>query len=61
MSGGERAEVLGLIAERAGDITESALAAVALPMEDTGSLAVEIAVGWMPRRTEGSSCPWTGA
>jgi signal transduction histidine kinase len=45
MSGGTPAEVLGLIAERAGEITQSALAAVALPMEDTGSLAVEIAVG----------------
>jgi signal transduction histidine kinase len=45
MSGGERAEVLSLIAERAGEITGSALAAVALPMEDTGALAVEIAVG----------------
>ncbi|MFJ1967318.1 GAF domain-containing protein [Streptomyces sp. NPDC087903] len=45
MSGGERAEVLTLIAERAGEITGSALAAVALPMADTGSLAVEIAVG----------------
>ncbi|MER5599724.1 GAF domain-containing sensor histidine kinase [Streptomyces sp. NPDC002265] len=45
MSGGDRAEVLALIAERAGEITGSALAAVALPMEGTGSLAVEIAVG----------------
>lgn len=45
MAGGERAEVLVLIAERAGEITGSALAAVALPMEDTGTLAVEIAVG----------------
>ncbi|WP_405875937.1 GAF domain-containing protein [Streptomyces sp. NBC_00005] len=45
MSGSARTEVLGLIAERAGEITGSALAAVALPMEDTGSLAVEIAVG----------------
>ncbi|WP_406164652.1 GAF domain-containing protein [Streptomyces sp. NBC_00996] len=45
MSGSARADVLGLIAERAGEITGSALAAVALPMEDTGSLAVEIAVG----------------
>ncbi|MFI5820160.1 GAF domain-containing protein [Streptomyces rishiriensis] len=45
MSGGDRTEVLGLIAERAGEITQSALAAVALPMEDTGALAVEIAVG----------------
>ncbi|MCX5062736.1 GAF domain-containing sensor histidine kinase [Streptomyces sp. NBC_00201] len=45
MSGRSRTEVLGLIAERAGEITGSALAAVALPMEDTGTLAVEIAVG----------------
>ncbi|MFF4505038.1 GAF domain-containing protein [Streptomyces sp. NPDC001401] len=45
MSGRPRSEILGLIAERAGDITGSALAAVALPMEDTGTLAVEIAVG----------------
>ncbi|MEV2216130.1 GAF domain-containing protein [Streptomyces sp. NPDC050997] len=45
MSGRARTEVLGLIAERAGEITGSALAAVALPMEDTGALAVEIAVG----------------
>jgi len=45
MSGDSRTQILGLIAERAGEITGSALAAVALPMEDTGSLAVEIAVG----------------
>ncbi|WP_406375527.1 GAF domain-containing sensor histidine kinase [Streptomyces sp. NBC_00647] len=45
MSGGEGTEVLALIAERAGEITGSALAAVALPMQDTRSLAVEIAVG----------------
>ncbi|MGW6921091.1 GAF domain-containing protein [Streptomyces sp. NPDC054950] len=45
MAGGGRTEVLRLIAERAGEITEAALAAVALPMDDTGSLAVEIAVG----------------
>jgi signal transduction histidine kinase len=45
MSGGGRTDVLGLIAERAGEITGSALAAVALPMEDTGLLTVEIAVG----------------
>ncbi|MGW1747566.1 sensor histidine kinase [Streptomyces sp. NPDC002092] len=45
MSGRARSDVLRLIAERAGEITGSALAAVALPMEDTTSLAVEIAVG----------------
>ncbi|MEV7983588.1 GAF domain-containing protein, partial [Streptomyces sp. NPDC086519] len=45
MSGTASGEALGLIAERAREITGSALAAVATPMEDTGSLAVEIAVG----------------
>jgi signal transduction histidine kinase len=45
MSGAGRAEALSAIAERAGEITGSALAAVGLPMEDTETLAVEIAVG----------------
>ncbi|MFJ5969669.1 GAF domain-containing protein, partial [Streptomyces sp. NPDC093060] len=45
MSGSGRSEALNLIAERAREITGSALAAVALPLEDTESLAVEIAVG----------------
>lgn len=45
ISGDSRTEILALIAERAGEITGSALTAVALPMEDTGSLVVEIAVG----------------
>ncbi|MFF4833511.1 GAF domain-containing protein [Streptomyces sp. NPDC001315] len=45
MSGSARAEALGLIAERAREIAGSALAAVAMPMEDTESLTVEIAVG----------------
>ncbi|MEU5438709.1 GAF domain-containing protein [Streptomyces sp. NPDC020719] len=45
MSGDARSDVLALIAERAGEITGSALAAVALPMEGIGSIAVEVAVG----------------
>ncbi|AKJ15354.1 histidine kinase [Streptomyces incarnatus] len=45
MSGTDRAESLGLIAERAREISGSALAAVAMPMEGTKSLTVEIAVG----------------
>ncbi|MET7680425.1 GAF domain-containing sensor histidine kinase [Streptomyces sp. NPDC005423] len=45
MSGDPHTKVLALIAERAGEITGSALAAVALPMEGTGSLVVEVAVG----------------
>ncbi|MEV7323278.1 GAF domain-containing sensor histidine kinase [Streptomyces sp. NPDC093970] len=53
MSGGDRSEVLALIAERAGEITGSALAAVALPVEGAGSLAVEIAVGLDAEAHEG--------
>ncbi|MGW7661833.1 sensor histidine kinase [Streptomyces sp. NPDC054756] len=45
LSGGGRVEVLRLIAERSGEITGSSLAAVGMPMEDTGTLSVEIAVG----------------
>ncbi len=45
MSGSDRGEVLGLIAERAREITSAALAVVAVPMEDTGTLMVELAIG----------------
>ncbi|MFG2561842.1 GAF domain-containing protein [Streptomyces sp. NPDC048496] len=45
MSGSDRGEVLALIAERAREITGAALAVVAVPMEDTGSLTVELAIG----------------
>lgn len=45
MSGAERGEVLGLIADRAREITGAALAMVAMPMEDTDSLGVELAIG----------------
>ncbi|MFI8192627.1 GAF domain-containing protein [Streptomyces sp. NPDC085946] len=45
MSGSGRGEALGLIAERAREITGAALAVVAVPMEDTGSLTVELAIG----------------
>ncbi|MEU6031490.1 GAF domain-containing protein [Streptomyces tauricus] len=45
MSGRDRGEVLGLIAERAREITSAALAVVALPMENTDSLTVELAIG----------------
>lgn len=53
MSGGDRTEVLALIAEQAGAITGSALAVVALPVEGAGSLAVEIAVGLDAEAHEG--------
>ncbi|MER6474625.1 GAF domain-containing sensor histidine kinase, partial [Streptomyces collinus] len=45
MSGSARTEALDLIAEQAREITGSALAAVAMPLADGGSLNVEIAVG----------------
>ncbi|MEU6379895.1 GAF domain-containing sensor histidine kinase [Streptomyces sp. NPDC046909] len=45
MSGSDRGEVLGLIAERAGEITGAALAVVAVPMEGTNALTVELAIG----------------
>ncbi|MFE2100764.1 GAF domain-containing protein [Streptomyces sp. NPDC059468] len=45
MSGSDRAEALDLIAERAREISGSALAAVAMPLGGSRSLSVEIAVG----------------
>ncbi|UIX34218.1 sensor histidine kinase [Streptomyces sp. GQFP] len=45
MSGSDRGEVLALIAERAREITGAALAVVAVPMEGTDSLTVELAIG----------------
>ncbi len=47
-------EVLGLIAERARDISGAALATVATPVQDTGTLAVELALG---REEEGAPRP----
>ncbi|CCK32486.1 Redox sensor histidine kinase response regulator devS [Streptomyces davaonensis JCM 4913] len=45
MSGAERGEALGLIARRAKEITGAVLAVVAMPVEDTDALRVELAVG----------------
>ncbi|MEU3795260.1 GAF domain-containing sensor histidine kinase [Streptomyces fructofermentans] len=45
MSGSDRGEVLGLIAERAREVTGAALAVVAVPVEDTDTLTVELAIG----------------
>ena len=45
MAGGAQGEVLGLIADRAREITGAALAVVAVPMPDTDSLVMELAVG----------------
>ncbi|ANP50622.1 signal transduction histidine kinase [Streptomyces griseochromogenes] len=60
MSGSERSEALNLIAERAREITGSALAAVAMPMEDGGSLTVEIAVGMDAEAHQGLVLPLHG-
>ncbi|MGW2713717.1 sensor histidine kinase [Streptomyces sp. NPDC001356] len=60
MSGSERAEALRLIAERAREIMGSALAAVALPMRDTKSLTVEIAVGVDASVHQGLVLPLSG-
>ncbi|WP_399098231.1 GAF domain-containing protein [Streptomyces sp. 11x1] len=45
MSGGEPGEVLRMIAERAREIMAAALAVVAVPMEGTDSLTVDLAIG----------------
>ncbi len=45
MSGAERGEALGLIARRAKEITGAVLAVVAMPVEDTDALRVDLAVG----------------
>ncbi|MEU6284798.1 GAF domain-containing protein [Streptomyces sp. NPDC047028] len=60
MSGGAYDEPLQLIAERAGGITASALAAVATPMKGTESLSVEIAVGMDADAHQGLVLPLSG-
>ncbi|BFO16092.1 two-component system sensor histidine kinase [Streptomyces sp. KM77-8] len=45
MSGADQGGVLALIAERAREITASALSVVAMPVSRTGTLAVELAIG----------------
>jgi signal transduction histidine kinase len=61
MSGAERAEVLGLLAERAREITGAALAAVAMPVEETDSLSVELATGVDAERHRGLVLPFSGS
>ncbi|WP_340384281.1 GAF domain-containing sensor histidine kinase [Streptomyces sp. SS7] len=60
MSGAGRAEVLGLIAGRAREITGAALAVVAMPMEETGSLTVELALGAQAEALRGLVLPAGG-
>ena len=63
MSGSERGEVLGLIAERAREITGAALAVVAMPIaEDTeASLSVELAIGSEAETLRGLVLPVDGS
>ncbi|MCC9711882.1 GAF domain-containing sensor histidine kinase [Streptomyces sp. MNU76] len=61
MSGSERGEVLALIAERAREITGAALAVVALPMPDTDSLTVELAIGQEAEAHRGLVLPVKGS
>ncbi|MEU6549182.1 GAF domain-containing sensor histidine kinase [Streptomyces sp. NPDC046915] len=60
MSGTGQHEVLGLIAERAREITGAALAAVAIPMKDTDTLAVELAIGREAEAHQGLVLPLEG-
>ncbi|MFJ3235318.1 GAF domain-containing protein [Streptomyces sp. NPDC086787] len=61
MAGTDRVDSLALIAERAREISASALAAVALPVESTGSLTVEIAVGLDAEAHRGLVLPLRGS
>jgi signal transduction histidine kinase len=45
MSGSDRGEALALIAERAHEVTGAQVAVVAVPVEDTGSLVLDLAIG----------------
>ncbi|MEU4040074.1 sensor histidine kinase [Streptomyces collinus] len=60
MSGAAPQEVLGLIAERAREITRAALAAVAVPMRGTDTLAVELALGQGAEAHRGLVLPLEG-
>ncbi|GGS61799.1 GAF domain-containing sensor histidine kinase [Streptomyces cinerochromogenes] len=61
MSGAGQHEALGLIAERARDITGAALATVATPVKDTGTLAVELALGREAEAHRGLVLPVDGS
>ncbi|QYX75277.1 sensor histidine kinase [Streptomyces akebiae] len=61
MSGAEQALVLRLIAERARQITGAALAVVAVPMEGTESLTVDLAIGEEAETLSGLVLPVEGS
>ncbi|MGX1267553.1 sensor histidine kinase [Streptomyces phaeoluteigriseus] len=61
MSGSDQGDVLALIAEQAREITGAALAVVAIPMEGTDSLAVELAIGPQAEAHRGLVLPREGS
>ncbi|WP_329259406.1 GAF domain-containing protein [Streptomyces pseudovenezuelae] len=61
MSGGAQAEVLRLIADRARENTGAALALVAMPMQGTDSLSVELALGKDAQAHQGLVLPVDGS
>ena len=61
MSGSGRGEVLGLIAERAREITSAALAVVAVPVEDVSALTVELSLGTGAEAHRGRVLPVQGS
>ncbi|QOV33737.1 GAF domain-containing sensor histidine kinase [Streptomyces ferrugineus] len=61
MSGSERGEALGQIAEHARKITGAALAVVAMPLEGTETLEVELAVGQGAEAHRGLVLPMDGS
>ncbi|MCS0604214.1 GAF domain-containing sensor histidine kinase [Streptomyces sp. LP11] len=60
MSGTDQRAVLGLMADRARTLTGAALAAVAIPMQDTDSLAVELVQGLGAEVLQGLVLPVAG-
>ncbi|WP_242587824.1 GAF domain-containing protein [Streptomyces sp. MST-110588] len=61
LSGSPRAGVLGMIAERAREITAAELAVIALPVEGTDNLAVELAIGHQAHQHRGLVMPIQGS
>ncbi|WP_405905309.1 MULTISPECIES: GAF domain-containing protein [unclassified Streptomyces] len=61
LSGSTRIEVLSLVAERAREIAGAVLAVVAVPMEDTGTLTVELAIGQGAEAHRGLVLPVEGS
>ncbi|MGW1024608.1 sensor histidine kinase [Streptomyces sp. NPDC002577] len=61
LSGSPRGAVLGLVAERAREITHAALAVVAVPLEGSDALTVELAIGQGAAERRGLVLPMEGS